>query len=323
MHISRREFIVVTATGAGSLACTPSTGGSAGGSQPGNRASTELSVLVSGLVGLAFRKEAAHLLLLDGEKTDTGLHVARFSVRVGSVAPASAPPSGTQDGKPFWNLANHQLTLVSGVTTGPTRAGGRDPKKEVEIPYSPASHKDATWLARMSKIPGVGSGSVNPLCLADDPSPAKVASRVSFNGGEVAARFKPPFHQIVFEFGPTGSPNLFRQALGELSVSQTISSDTVVFRLQRFDRSGNPQDIVLTPTSGGELEVAVENKPSPEPPCDKHETGNVLTHFLAFYQLLAEPPATPLPPTCRAKNCRGCPSSTEVVYCPPADYDGP
>lgn len=322
MHISRREFIVVTATGAGSLACTSSPGGSAGGSQPGALASTKLSVVVSGLVGLVKAKEAAHLLLLDGQQTQMGLHLARLSLDAGSVAPGSVPPSGTENGKSFWNLANHQLTLMSGDTSGPQPGKGRGPS-ETEKPANPASHKDVTWLARMSKIPGVGSGSVNPLCLAADPRSAKVASRVRFNGGAVDARFKPPFHQVVFEFGDAGSPNLFKQAIAELSLAQTIPSDRVIFRLQSFDNPGSAQDIVLLPESGGKLEVVVANLPSPPLMCTNPADGNVLTHFAAFYQLLAQQPPTPHVPTCRGANCPGCPAGGEVVYCPPADYDGP
>jgi hypothetical protein len=124
---------------------------------------------------------------------------------------------------------------------------------------------------------------------------------------------------VVFEFGATDSPNLFKQALAELSLSQTIASDKVTLRLEPFDGSGPAKDIVLAPTPNGDLEVVIENMPSPQLGCKTHEEANTLSHFAAFYQLLAEPPGTTPIPTCR-ENCPNCPSQDEVVYCPPTGY---
>ena len=83
MHISRREFIVVSATGTVTLAST-----ACGGSNrtPRSEATTRLSVVVSGLVGMVSPNEATHLILLDGEKTGIGKHSARLSVAAGNVA---------------------------------------------------------------------------------------------------------------------------------------------------------------------------------------------------------------------------------------------
>ena len=316
MHISRREFIVVSATGTVTLAST-----ACGGSNrtPRSEATTRLSVVVSGLVGMVSPNEATHLILLDGEKTGIGKHSARLSVAAGNVAPAGFAPSETQGGRSFWNLANHQLTLMSGDNTGTKKATGLRRPGEEHKPTDTHSHKDVTWVADMSRIPAAGSGRINPQCLEANPTVAKVASRVRFNGGEIAAKFRPPFHQVVFEFGDSDSPNLFKQALAELSLSQTITSDKVIFRLEPFDGSGPAQDIVLAPSPNGDLEVVIENLPSPQHGCKTHEEANTLSHFAAFYQLLAEPPGTAPIPTCR-ENCPGCPSESEVVYCPPTGY---
>jgi hypothetical protein len=322
MHISRREFIVVSATGAVSLASTACNGGD-GGSTTGPAGPTTLSVLVSGLVGTVSNNAATHLMLLDGVKTQVGPHAARLSVPAASVAPGSFPPSETKDGRSFWNLADYQLTLVSGDQNGPKRVTGLRRPGEEHKPTDVYSHKDVTWMAQMSKIPDVVSGRIKTECLAPDPRPAKVASRVRFNGGEVTARFRQPFHQVIFEFGPQGSPTLFKQTLAELSLSQTIPPGQVTFRLAKFDDPASTQDIVLVPSSGGDLEVVVENKPSPEHKCTSHQETSTLTHFAAFYQLLEQEPATKHIPTCRETNCPQCPSQTEVVYCPPADYDHP
>lgn len=75
----------------------------------------------------------------------------------------------------------------------------------------------------------------------------------------------------------------------------------------------------LAPSSGGGLEVLVENQPS------KHEckSPKELKHFAAFYQLLEEEPKTEHIPTCRGIICPVCKDEDEVVYCPPTEYDHP
>lgn len=319
MHVSRREFMLVGAAGAiaaGTPGCSRDqpAAGTPGGSEPVARATTRLSVLVSGLVGIV-SNGPTDLLLVDGDMTLQSPHVPRLFAPSAAVAADSTPPSGTDGARSFWDLRHYRVTLTSGATTGTTRVTGyRGPNEQT--PANPNSQRDVSWLAQMSKIPGAGAGRINPQCLADDPAPAKVASRVRFTGGELAARFTPPFHQVVWQIGSTGA-NPFTQALGEVTLSQTIPADRVVFRLEPFS-PGPSKDIVLAPSTGVNLEVEVANRPG-SVTCNSASEANNLAHFAAFYQLLADPAtATPIP-SCYS-NCPGCPAAGEVVYCPPADF---
>jgi hypothetical protein len=319
MNVSRREFILVGAAGAigaGTAGCSKDQpAGTPEGSQPAARATTRLSVLISGLVGVV-SNGPTDLLLIDGDMTLQSPHAPRLFAPTTAVAADSTSPSGTTGTRSFWDLKYHRVTLISGATTGTTRVTGvRGPNEQT--PANPNSERDVSWLAQMSKIPGAGAGRINPQCLADDPRAARVASRVRFTGGEVAARFKPPFHQVVWQIGQSGASNPFKQALGELTLSQTIPADRVVFRLEPFD-PGPSKDIVLAPSTGVNLEVEVANLPG-HVDCSSASEANNLAHFAAFYELLAEPASAKPIPSCQS-NCPSCPAAGEIVYCPPADY---
>ena len=325
MSISRRDFILVTAAGAigaGTPGCSkdepPPGPGTPAGSQPDARAVVQLSVLVSGLIGMVSNNGGTDLLLVDGQATLNQAHEPRLLAPPNAIASGSVRASGSApDGRAFWDLRNHRVTLMSGVTTGTTRVTGvRGPNEQV--PANSNSQRDVSWVAQMSMIPGAGAGRINPGCLAPDPRPAKIASRVRFNGGEVAARFKPPFHQVIWQIGQGGPPSPFRQALGELKLSQMISTDRVIFRLEPFV-PGPGKEIVLAPGTGANLEVEIQNQSTDSSCYGDDAKANNLHHFAAFYQLLAQPAtATPIP-VCQT-NCPGCPLQSEPIYCPPADY---
>ncbi len=201
MHISRREFIVVSATGTVTLASTACGGSNRAASAdplaraPGCRWSSPGSW--EGVHQRSHAPDPARRRQ-DGDGQTCGATL----VAAGNVAPAGSAPSETQGGRVV--LESREPSAHSDVwrhhgheeRDGPAWTRGRN-----KNPRNPASHKDVTWVADMSRIPGAGSGRINPQCLEANPTVAKVASRVRFNGGEVAARFRPPFHQVVFEFG--------------------------------------------------------------------------------------------------------------------------
>jgi hypothetical protein len=313
MRISRREFIVAGAAGA-------IVGGTVGCSRcRGTRPNTRLSVLVSGLVGMVTTEGHTDLLLVDGDMTMSGAHAPRLYAPTASTASGSIPASGAVGDRSFWDLKNHHVTLASGATSGTTRITGLRRPEETEKPTDSSSHKDVTWVAQMARIPAAGSGRINPQCLANDPRQAKVASRVRFTGGEVAAKFKPPFHQVVWQFGPAGSENLFKQALAEVTLSEEIPTDRIVFRLEPFEE-GAAREIVLSPSTGVNLEIELANLPTTPVVCNTSADARNLTHFAAFYQLLASAPSSTPVPSCEGANCPGCPHEGEVVYCPPTEY---
>jgi hypothetical protein len=311
-NISRRDFIIAGTAGAiaaGAVGCkdTPKV--------TDTPPSVRLSVLMTGLIGMVSNNGGTDFVLVDGDATLNIPHYARLLAPTGTISTGGIPPTGNhKDGRPFWDLKNHLMTLTSGVNTGTTKVCGlRGPGEDV--PSSPNKHRDVSWLAQMAKIPGAASGRIKTECLAaDPPASAKVASRVRFNGGEIAARFKPPYHQVVFQIG---TANPFKQALGEVTYSQTIESGDVRFQLRRFGTT-EQNNIVLAPSTGVKLELEITNAPEPID-CKNPSQVNNLHHFVAFYELL-DPAATDKPiPACQS-NCPGCPSEPEVVYCPPAEY---
>ena len=328
MSMNRREFIIVGGAGTigalGTIGCR--NGGSAPASQGVTTPETHLTVLFDGLIAMVTSNSGTDFVMVDGDATGMGTHAPRLVAPQGSVGAGSLPPAGsTPDGKVFWDLKNHRLTL-SGPTGGTTRAGGRQ-SDEVEKPNpnTPNSHKDVSWVAQMAKIPAAGSGKINPVCLADDPRPAKVASRVRFNGGDISSKFSPKFLKTVWQIGPAGTPPPFKQALSELSIFSRIPPGPVSFRLDPFD-SGlpRPADIKLVPTNGVNLEIEIANLPSPPVGCtSSQETAN-LAHFAAYYQLLATPStSSPIPSCTGLPNCPICPASGEIIYCPPAEFQAP
>jgi hypothetical protein len=311
MHINRRELIIAGAAGTiavGTIWCRKS------------RPTTQLSVLFSGLIGMVPNTGGTAFLLVDGAATLNKEHHPRLLAPIGVISSGIRPTGNDpRDGRPFWDLKNHQVTLTSGANTGTSRADDIRGPDEVEKPkQNSTSHRNVTWVVNMSRIPAAGTGQINPACLAPDPRTAKVASRVQFKDGQVAARFEPPFHGVVWQIGETPS-NPFRQALAELTIDKITTSGPVVFRLEPFP-SGPDQDIILAPSTGAKLELEIANLTESEH-CMSASEGNNLAHFAAFYQLLAVPPSSPPPiPSCQDGNCPGCPSN-EVVYCPPADYN--
>src|SRR5262245_17654059 len=317
-NVSRRDFIIASGAGvigAGAIGC----GGGSSQSQKAVAAVTRLTVLVRGLVGTVSKDGATYLLLVDGDATLKQPHRPRLYAAAGTPS-SGISPDGTDDGRLFRDLKNHRVTLTSGVTTGTTKVTNlRRPGEEEKPNADGQSHRDVTWVAQMAKIPGAGTGTINPHCLDDDPSPFNVSSRVRFNGGEFAARFRNPFHGVVWQFAGSGTSQAFRQALGELTYSQVIQASNVVFKLEPF-QAGPPREIILAATTGANLEVEIGNRPTMEA-CNNPSDANNLAHFAAFYQLLS-PAATATPiPACQS-NCPGCPAGGEIVYCPPADYQG-
>jgi hypothetical protein len=324
MPINRREFIIVGGVGTiGGL-----TIGCADQSQPpspdtGGAPQTRLTVAFKGLVAMVTPNTGTDFVMPDGDKILGAPHVPRLVAPSGSEHSSSLPHSGTtKDGDLFWDLRNYRVTLTSGETTGTTRAGGRDHATEVDKPNSTNSHRDVSWVAPMSKIPAAGTGKINPVCLADDPRPAYVSSRVRFNAGEIASRFRPQLDQVVWWFGPDGPPDPFKQALSELTIYQVIKGGQVNFQLEPFGSSlPKPKDIVLVPTTGVNLEIQITNAPPVDTGCKNSIETGTLDHFKVYYQLLETPTSTGPIPRCVGKpNCPQCLALTEVIYCPPAEF---
>ena len=315
MQVNRREFIVLGVAGA-----------VVGCHKEPRLAGTQLGIDFVGLCGAVVNGSPSRLdvLLVDGQQTLGAPHFPRLFAPAQSVAPESTPPTGTDPDHPnlaFWDLKDHRIRLTSGETSGVTRiTGHRDPSHK--MPSTTTEQDDVSWLAGMARIAAAGSGKINPPCLADDPRPGKVAASVRFNAGEMKARFRPPFHQVMFRVSSPGAPAPFEQALGELHLSQRLPSDTVSFALEPF-AGGATRQIVLKAT-GGNMDVLIKNLPS-HVKCATDADVQTLTHFGAFYQLLAPPSQAaggPVPvcaqPGCQLR-CVG--HEDEPIYCPPTEFE--
>jgi hypothetical protein len=193
------------------------------------------------------------------------------------------------------------------------------------------SQADTFWLASMSKIPGAGEGRINPQCLAADPRPAKIACGLRFTSGEASAYFREggKYQNVIWRISSPGAPPL-EQALAELRLMVAIQSEKVIFNLVPFN--GDPiKQIVLKPKSDA-IAVGISNAPDPKHvECKEPKDVRELTHFSAFYQLLAPPLATGPVPICVEPCTLACPpppppkplkgsGQAEVVFCPAAMY---
>jgi hypothetical protein len=316
MEVNRREFIILGAAGA-VAACGSKTASL-------TSAGSGLSIDFVGLCGVVVSGSPSKLevLLVDGVQTlGAGHeHFPRFWAPSNRVAAESTPPSGTEKEFSFWDLKDHRIRLTSGDTTGVTRVTGvRNPSHKKP---DPNEQDDVSWVAGMARIAAAGSGTINPVCLADDPRPGKIAASARFTGGKLKARFTAPFHQVSWRVSSPGEPTPFEQALGELGLSQPLSSGTVTFALEPFG-GGAARQIVLHP-QGNNLDVKIKNLPK-EVKCSKDEDAQKLLHFAAFYQLLATPSSSSPVPICADTpcqvHCKG-PQEDEPIYCPPTEFQG-
>jgi hypothetical protein len=323
MELNRRQFIVTSAlVAAGGLGC---------------RKRRHLTLEFRGLCAIVFSDTppAMDVLLVDGEKTSNpGIpHLARLLAAPDIwVSGESLEPTGKDEGseKQFWDLKNHRVTLaVEGLPPLTKVTGQRDPK--TNAPGDDVqSQADISWLASMSKIPGGGEGRINPQCLAPDPRPAKIASGLRFTSGEASAHFKEPkYGNVIWRISSPGAPPL-EQALAELRLIVAIPSEKVIFNLEPFN-GDPPKRIVLKPKSDV-IAVGISNAPDPKHvECKEPKHARELTHFSAFYQLLAPPLATGPVPICVEPCTLTCPpppppnqregsGQAEIVFCPPAVY---
>lgn len=326
MRIDRRGFIVTF--GLTTLAACGNNGpGSSSQSQPssGNgAAAVPLTVDFEGLVAVvqpSSGSDPLNVLLVDGTGTIGEQHDPKLAIEKSTVAMPSAGtlPDMIIGIKTYmmFDMNGCELTFnstnsrVTSVTTH--RVPGHN------MP-SPGEEDDTSWMAEMSKIPGVGAGKINPACLAADPRPAYVAARVRSAGGEVKSKFEYVWKNRVFEF-KNGSTS-YAQALGMCEVTIPVSQPATL-TLKKFDGSSSTT-ITLKP---GAQSIMVYNQPHVLPTtCNPSDDFKHLQHFAAFYKLVdpsAPPTATPIPEC--TSNCPVCPASKQIhesdfIYCPPAQF---
>jgi hypothetical protein len=315
MQVNRREFIILGVAGA--------VAGCNKGTETSRLAGPRLGIGFVGLCGVVVNGSPAtmEVLLVDGVQTlgEGHEHVPRLYAPKQRVAQESTPPAGNEGSLAFWELKDHRVRLVSSDTTGVIRVTGhRDPAHKK--PTSETEQDDVSWVAGMARIAAAGSGKINPACLADDPRPGKVAASARFNAGEMTSRFRPPFHEVAFRVAADGESNPFEQALGELHLSHQLS-DTVTFALEPF-AGGTVRQIILRP-QGNNLDVQIKNLPA-QVKCTTDEEVRTLSHFAAFYQLLATPSSSSPVPVCADTPCqlRCVGHEDEPIYCPPTEFQG-
>ena len=340
MNVNRREFIVagvvgITA-GAGCGGPEPAAPASSPGSSPPaapapaqGPAARKLILDFSGLYGFLFSSTsplALDVLMIDAAQTSLKSgppHFARLrTVRENIHSSNPTKETGTQkmsalETRPFWDLKGHRLTIA---TTGlppltkvqsqrgpQTRAPGQDATAQTDL----------SWLPSMERIVGPGKGRINPACLAPDPSSAKIASRLHFTAGEVSARFRAPFHEVVWRIASPGAEAPIEQAIGELRLTVPVTSETVTFNLEPF-AGGPSKQVVLQMKPTGDTLVELIDEPESFTCADADLRK--IDHFQAYYELLAPPnaSATGPVPTCPDATCKiSCATlNSQTAYMP-------
>jgi len=331
MRIDRREFIVTLGPttlaacgdkGTGSPPATAGSGGGGGAAAGGPPVTLDFRGLIA-VVRPSTSSDPLNVLLVDGTGTIGQQHDPKLAIEKAKVA---SPASGTLpdmivNGKNYmmFDLKGAELTFnstTSGISliSNHRAAGHQKP--------DPGEEDDISWMPEMSKIPGVGTGKINPACLATDPRTAYVAARVRITGGQLRSRFDNIWKDRIFQF--KNGPSTYVQALGMGQISVPCSQPATL-KIAKFDGSSTVT-ITLTP---GAQDAVVYNEPAALPAtCNPTDDFNHLQHFAAFYKLVdpATPPtATPIP-ECTSANCPVCPSNKQIghqsdfIYCPPAQF---
>jgi len=197
--------------------------------------------------------------------------------------------------------------------TGHRQAGHRAPGVGEE--------DDVSWIAEMEKIPGVGSGKINPACLNSNAATNHVAARFRFDLCEVASAFPPRFKDKVFQFG--SGAGAYAQALAIPSIRAVASGAGLTLTFQNFSGSPTGGTISVKPGEiGSPTNFYIYNKPHDEIACSTNDDVRKLMHFGAFYQLLETTVNNGPIPTCVGDNCPVCPTtiggigSSEDIHCP-------
>jgi len=349
MKCDRREFIV--AVGAGALAACNSNCGNSGV----NSAGVEIGyrIRLTGLLGtsLSGTPQGLDVFLVDGQQTLSQPHVPFLVIPTGFVTGGAA----TKDDERavngvdslFWKLDGYQINF-EGAGAGPANSGllsagvtsvlnHRHPGSAIPDPQTnpakpTADEDDATWIANMTKVPGVPSvagapfaGAIHPSCRATDPRSAKVAARAHVSAGYLAARFEPKWRDKTFQFG-AGSGYTQALSLAEVRMPKAYTSLTI--SLLPFDPSLALAPKTITVTRGSiDVVMDLKNAPADAPVTCTNEALQNLHHFSAYYQLL-DPASTTISgpmPQCVGTNCPLCAitNETDIIYCPPANYSNP
>ena len=346
MSVNRRDFIVggvgavAGAAGARMFLGPSTTEGSegvpkpSGGTQPLART---LTLDFSGLYAFVFNRTplALDVLLVDSDQTSFKVPAHRARVRTDPAhVHSSNPTPKTGDEKvtvfrtvPFWDLKGHRVTIQAAGAPPLTKISGlRDPNNPAPENKRPgpnlALQKDVSWLPAMERIVGPGKASINPACLAPNPSAAKIASRLHLTVGEASARFRPPFQDVVWQVAQPGASPVVEQAFGELRLTLPVTTDVVTLNLEPFD-GGATKQVVLHAKPTGDTLVEIVNEPAPDK-CTGNAHVRKLDHFQVFYELLdpANAATTGPVPVCPDATCPiSCnPADTENVYCPGTEF---
>lgn len=327
MKLTRRAFVATGIAGAaGVWACGKNV------RPDGQRSSRSLVLDFYGLSAVVFSGSPLVLdvLMIDGMQTKLNqVHHPRLRTDRKHIDGSNpTKESGEEDVSfleklPFWDLKGHRVTLESPGAPAMTRVAREGGVPGPAPGTDPAAQADLSWLARMPRIPAAGKGRIDPKLMAESPLAGKVAARLRFTTGQASARFDSPFQNVVWRIASPGSSAVER-AIGQLRLTIPVTTDSVTFNLEPLD-GGPLKRVVLAPSPTGDTLVAFRNVPEKHK-CVDSEVRN-LTHFAAFYELLApedQSGQTPFPvcpePACQLR-CVGL--GGEPVYCPTSEYDPP
>jgi hypothetical protein len=163
------------------------------------------------------------------------------------------------------------------------------------IPDDSTEREDYSWLAKLSQI--APSGYALNSDVFDTPPPSIVAARLTLRSGKVftyrVARIGSDVTPVHFQrLDGTGSIPSYSQAVATwMGAEIEVSADDVQIVEEKFDGSTG-RTMTLSPDSNGIVEVAVINLPPLAPPSTPFSgTPGAGTHFEAYYDLAATPPA--------------------------------
>jgi hypothetical protein len=329
MKIDRREFIVAGTVGlTGMAGCGK--GSAPGGPNAGARARNVLRLEFSGLYGFVFSGSplALDVFLVDAARTTSlkdhphkpQLRTERTNIHPDNPTKESECKVGFDKTAPCWDVPGEQITIEPVGPPPVTKIDtGHDPSKD-RPGRDPVAQASVFWLPGMEQILGAGRGRINPAVFGENPTDAKVISRLHFTTGVVTSRFESPFQDVAWRIERPGS-NTLQRALGELTLSIPLTSDRVRFTLRPF--TGGPwRSLILRNNPDGETIVQVLNES--DTACTTDQQVRNLEHFRALYEMLATPPdpSTPGPiPVCADPCPIGCVTKTsQDTYCPGTEY---
>lgn len=225
-----------------------------------------------------------------------------------------------------WLLSGSELSVRKAETSDPelpplvlrTNVRGTDNGQPLMIPTTATEREDVSWIASLAEL--CPSCTLNPDLLASQPPSGLVAARLRLRSGTVftysVARIGNNVTPVHFKrLDGSGSAAAYSQAITSwVGADIEVSGDSIEIVEEKFD-GGTGRSMILEPDANDRIEVAVLNLPSFVPPSspDNYEPG-AGTHFEAYYDLAATPPAKEARLVPRAGAAAGSPAYSEVGW---------